>query len=277
MMIKRTMICAGLLAVCIGASCLSVLAQDDPKEPEVKAGIKRNEAPDKFNEMVAPDLSDQERIDGGKKAYGSSCAKCHGEEGKGDGKMGEKMDPKPTDLTSAEFQDSVTDQYILWRIKTGSEGYAGEGKSKMKALSAAGDERLWELTAFVRSLKTATVEILTEADFEGLMKKMGGQSKKAKAATKANDKEAATLAGDLIVEYAGKIGGFDGDVKAGDHAGEKVRDQADFKKFLADFQKAAADYAAAVKAGEWDKASAAEDQVGQGCADCHGVYKKKGR
>ncbi|MCB9895301.1 MAG: c-type cytochrome [Planctomycetes bacterium] len=281
-MLNRVALCAVALALCLGATCLSIMAQDEkpaekPDAEPTKEAVKRSEVPEKFKEMEAPDLKDADRIAAGKKAYASSCAGCHGEAGKGDGKYAAKMDPKPTDLTTAEFQDAVTDQYILWRIKTGDEGYAGEGKSKMKSKGSASDAELWELTAFVRSLKPAKVEILSHDEMEGVMDDFKAEWKSVQAATTAKDKDKGVAAADKIAELSDKLMGYDGNVRGGDHDGEKVRDQADWKKFVEDFKNAAAEYSKLAKDGKWDKAGEEQQKIGDGCGNCHDVYKKKRR
>ena len=48
--------------------------------------------------------------DDGAELYASMCATCHGEKGDGDSPVGAMMDPKPTDFTSAEWQDGITDE-----------------------------------------------------------------------------------------------------------------------------------------------------------------------
>jgi len=46
----------------------------------------------------------------GNKLYSRYCAKCHGEDGRGETKMGKKLDLP--DFTSATFQDRITDDQI---------------------------------------------------------------------------------------------------------------------------------------------------------------------
>lgn len=44
--------------------------------------------------------------------FKSRCVMCHGEAGKGDGAAAAALNPKPRDLSSAEWQKSVTDEHI---------------------------------------------------------------------------------------------------------------------------------------------------------------------
>lgn len=124
--------------------------------------IARKAVPPGFEISAKPegfDMSDAEVIAKGRELFlsanGPNCASCHGMEGKGDGPLSNVL-PKPTDLTSPEFQtsDKVTDEYIYWRIKTGNEGYVrtGPNVSAMTGYMDGTPEEVWSLVAFVRSL-----------------------------------------------------------------------------------------------------------------------------
>lgn len=60
--------------------------------------------------------------------YSLRCAGCHGQSGQGDGNLAAALNPKPRDLTTADWQDSVQDDYIERIIL---EGGAAVGKSMM--------------------------------------------------------------------------------------------------------------------------------------------------
>lgn len=83
-----------------------------------------------------------------KQTWETTCAKCHGADGKGDTKMGKKLDIK--DLTDAKLQASVKDEEMLKAIK---EGVRDGEKLKMKAAEGLNDEEMKALVAYVRSLK----------------------------------------------------------------------------------------------------------------------------
>jgi mono/diheme cytochrome c family protein len=274
-MFYRALLCVtALLFVC--STGLAILAQDPKEEPkpdeEAGDGITRKDVPEDYAAKVAPDLKDPKLLEAGKKEYAADCAKCHGDAGAGDGKSGAKLEPRPTNLTSADFHDAVTDQYIFWRIKTGAESYGGEGKSKMKAASkSAKDEEIWELVAFVRSLKVEKVEILTRDQFKGVMADIKSANGKLIKAAKAREAENAAAEAETIEKLARKLLGSDHT-----HAdGKKVRDQDDYKKFVEDFRKAAEEYAKLAKAGDWKAADEKQAGIGDGCGNCHDVYKKK--
>ncbi|MCX6930365.1 MAG: cytochrome c [Verrucomicrobia bacterium] len=83
-----------------------------------------------------------------KENWEKSCAKCHGPDGKGDTKMGKKLDIK--DLTDAKVQASLKDETMLKAIK---EGVKDGEKTRMKAVEGLSDEEMKALVAYVRAFK----------------------------------------------------------------------------------------------------------------------------
>jgi cytochrome c6 len=83
-----------------------------------------------------------------KETWDKQCAKCHGVDGKGDTKMGKKLEVK--DYTDAKVQASMTDEEMAKVIKQGKK----EGdKTKMKAFPELSDADIKGLIAHVRSFK----------------------------------------------------------------------------------------------------------------------------
>ena len=83
-----------------------------------------------------------------KETWDKQCAKCHGADGKGDTKMGKKLEVK--DYTSAKVQADMKDEEMLKIIKEGKK----EGdKTKMKAFPELSDADAKALVAHVRSFK----------------------------------------------------------------------------------------------------------------------------
>ena len=60
----------------------------------------------KGEELPAAAVSEAKTI------FANLCSTCHGTSGKGDGAAGAQLDPKPRDMSSAEWQKSVTDAQI---------------------------------------------------------------------------------------------------------------------------------------------------------------------
>jgi cytochrome c553 len=76
------------------------------------------------------------------------CQKCHGADGKGETKMGKKMEIK--DMTDAKYQASFTDEQATKAIK---EGIKDGDKTKMKAAEGLSDDDIKALVAKVRAFK----------------------------------------------------------------------------------------------------------------------------
>ena len=74
------------------------------------------------------------------------CTSCHGESGHGDGPAGASLEPAPKNL--AELQTQVGDDYLFWRISTGKPG-----TSMVAWQGILTDEQIWQVAAFIRTLK----------------------------------------------------------------------------------------------------------------------------
>jgi len=85
----------------------------------------------------------------GKAAYVKDCAKCHGEDGKGETKMGKKLGAK--DYTDAKVQAELKDEDALKAIKAGLKDK--EGKTLMKPSEGISDEDAKALVAYMRTFK----------------------------------------------------------------------------------------------------------------------------
>lgn len=77
------------------------------------------------------------------------CAKCHGEAGKGETKMGKKLSIR--DLTDASVQSKFTDEQALKAMKEGIKDK--DGKVTMKPIEGVSEAEMKALVAHVRSLK----------------------------------------------------------------------------------------------------------------------------
>jgi cytochrome c1 len=80
--------------------------------------------------------------------WDKSCKKCHGDDGKGDTKMGKKLEVK--DMTDAKVQAAFTDAEATKAIK---EGIKDGDKTKMKPAEGLTDDEIKDLVAKVRSFK----------------------------------------------------------------------------------------------------------------------------
>ena len=81
--------------------------------------------------------------------WAEHCAKCHGDTGKGDTKMGRKL--AITDLSDAKVQARFTDEEALKAMKDGLKDK--DGKVTMKPIENLTEPDMMALTAHVRGLK----------------------------------------------------------------------------------------------------------------------------
>ena len=84
-----------------------------------------------------------------KETYDKNCAKCHGEDGKGKTKMGEKLGVK--DYTDPKVQAELKDEAALKAVKEGFK--TKEGKVVMKPAEGMSDEDAKGVVAYMRTFK----------------------------------------------------------------------------------------------------------------------------
>ena len=84
----------------------------------------------------------------GKALYDKQCAKCHGEDGKGDTKMGKKLGAK--DYTDPKVQDALKEDAAVKSIK---EGLKKDDKTLMKPAEGLSDDQIKGLVAYMRTFK----------------------------------------------------------------------------------------------------------------------------
>ncbi len=84
-----------------------------------------------------------------KENWEKNCAKCHGPDGKGKTRMGEKLGIK--DYTDPKVQDAIKDEDMVKAIK---EGIKEGDKTKMKAFGdTLSDDEIKALVKYVRGFK----------------------------------------------------------------------------------------------------------------------------
>ena len=77
------------------------------------------------------------------------CAKCHGADGKGQTKMGQKLGVK--DFTDAKVQADMKDDAVTKAIKEGLKD--ADGKTLMKPFDTLSDDEVKALVAYIHGLK----------------------------------------------------------------------------------------------------------------------------
>jgi cytochrome c oxidase cbb3-type subunit 3 len=90
------------------------------------------------------------RSDSAEDNYSTYCARCHGENGRGDGPSVATLKTKPRDFSNCDQMRKISDQTIFQAIKGGgtSVGLSGDMPDWSVDLS---DDEIHELVAFIRS------------------------------------------------------------------------------------------------------------------------------
>jgi mono/diheme cytochrome c family protein len=145
----RTIIRDALVTSALACALSVALAARNPQEHQhpgahPEGGAHRHPEAAKLKNPVA---SSPESIEAGKTLYDKQCAGCHGDTGKGDGAMGEELNPKPANLTDADWKHGSSDGEIFTVIRdgvknTGMKPYA----RKMTA------HQTWDVVNFLRSI-----------------------------------------------------------------------------------------------------------------------------
>jgi mono/diheme cytochrome c family protein len=81
----------------------------------------------------------------GKKLYEKECGSCHGNQGRGNGRAGRDLDPRPTDITDPEYLNASDDAHLFEKI--------AEGTGDMDGIAVDYDEgSMNAIVAYVREL-----------------------------------------------------------------------------------------------------------------------------
>ncbi len=139
---------SGLITVflCSGIRVMAIAEERNPIEPIVPANervVARS--------MKNPIAKTPENIARGKAIYEGkgSCFRCHGMGGKGDGLVGQNMNPTPRNFTNPKFHKNRTDGEMFWVIKNGS---AGTGMVPLIG-TAITEEEAWIVILYERSFE----------------------------------------------------------------------------------------------------------------------------
>jgi|RhiMetdeSRZDD1v2_1073273.scaffolds.fasta_scaffold05698_11 mono/diheme cytochrome c family protein len=135
------------LATAIWTFSGPLAAQQKPAAEQHNEGAHVHPEAAKLKNPVAANAAS---IETGKKVYTANCVGCHGDLGKGDGKMTANMNPKPPDLSDAEWKHGSSDGEIFVLIRDGAKG------TPMRAFaSKMTPTEMWSVVNYLRTLGPA--------------------------------------------------------------------------------------------------------------------------
>ena len=147
----RTLLRDALATAALAAALSAALAARNPQEHQHPGGhpdgAHRHPQAAKLKNPVAADAGS---IAAGKKLYENLCAGCHGDTGKGDGAMGEELNPKPADLTDADWKHGSTDGEIFTVIR---DGVKSTGMRPFARKMTA--HQIWDVVNYLRRMSRA--------------------------------------------------------------------------------------------------------------------------
>jgi mono/diheme cytochrome c family protein len=107
-------------------------------------GVKSWTAPEEAKKLKNPVAATPESLAAAKTTYLDRCARCHGEQGKGDGPEAPMYSVKASDFTDAHMMGDMTDGEIFWKI--------GEGRRPMPSFRMQlSEEQRWQLVNLLRA------------------------------------------------------------------------------------------------------------------------------
>lgn len=135
---KRILFPAILMAAVLGA-CARPQPVATPEPSAMLAPVPSDYAglANPFGADVTPE---------GQSLYKTNCATCHGDAGRGDGTVAPSLNPRPVDLV--KLNEAATEDYLFWRISTGSAGTAMAGWKGILS-----DEQIWQVIVVIRAMK----------------------------------------------------------------------------------------------------------------------------
>ncbi len=133
-----------LVSLCVcGTVAISARTSHDHQRPP-ESGARQNRQVARIRNAAPPSAAS---IAAGQELYQKQCAGCHGDTGQGDGALGEELNPKPSNLTDAEWKHGSTDGEIYTVIREGVKSTGMKGYSRKMTT-----HQVWDVVNYLRSI-----------------------------------------------------------------------------------------------------------------------------
>lgn len=104
--------------------------------------------PEPYRNLTNPLTTSPESIATGERLYQTSCASCHGAQGRGDGPAADALTPQPANLRHlARMSMMANDAYLYWTIAEGGQPVETDMPAFKEALSS---DEIWSIIHYVR-------------------------------------------------------------------------------------------------------------------------------
>jgi mono/diheme cytochrome c family protein len=140
-------------ASCTASAALGLVLLGVAAAPTIARPPQEGEwsVPDAAKKVKNPVPANAASIAAGKGVYADSCARCHGDMGKGDGPDGDLYDPGPTDFTDVQSMKEMSDGELFYKITNGRRPMPSFKKD-------LNDTQRWQVTNYLRTFSKAAAK-----------------------------------------------------------------------------------------------------------------------
>lgn len=104
--------------------------------------------PARYQGLKNPLGSSDKAVEMGQALYTSHCARCHGDEGFGEGEAGFDLTPSPALLAFIVQMPIAVDSYLMWSIAEGGTDLSSKMPAFKETLSV---DEMWQVVAYIRN------------------------------------------------------------------------------------------------------------------------------
>ncbi len=104
--------------------------------------------PARYQGLKNPHGSSDQAVEKGQALYTNHCARCHGDEGFGEGEAGFDLNPSPALLAFIVQMPIAVDSYLMWSIAEGGTDINSKMPAFKDTLSV---DEMWQVVSYIRN------------------------------------------------------------------------------------------------------------------------------